>query len=108
MMQSSIYFRCPGCGETALVQQIQGKYICANCSFDFTKLKDDPSKLEEILIDNMKQGPMGQMMAITMHRWITLMPHEESTNYIKELASKNGIVLPGQKKGFFSRLFGRK
>ncbi|MFA5405709.1 MAG: hypothetical protein WC358_12325 [Ignavibacteria bacterium] len=107
MTKSTIYVKCPGCGKTGLVQQLQGKYLCANCSFDYTKLKDDPQKLDELLINNMKEGPLGQLTALTMHGWITLMPNMESINYVKELALKNGIVLPGQKKGFFSRLFGK-
>lgn len=107
-MQSSIYFKCPGCEKTALIQQLQGKYLCANCSYDYTKLKDKPEKLDEVLVTNMKEGPMGILMAITMHQWITLIPHQQSREYVIELAKKNGIELPGQRKGFFSRLFGRK
>lgn len=104
-MHSTIYVKCPECGKTALLQQIQGKYVCANCKYDYTKLKDDAQKLDELLVANLKEGPMGQLTALTLHEWITLMPHAESIEYVKELAKKNGIELPGQKKGFFSRLF---
>lgn len=107
MMHSTIYVKCPGCNNTTLLQEIQGKYICANCSYDYTKLKDDQQKLDELLINNLKKGPMGQLTALTIHRWITLMPNQESIDYVKELAKKNGIELPGQKKGFFARLFGK-
>jgi DNA-directed RNA polymerase subunit RPC12/RpoP len=107
-MKSTIYIKCPECNKTALLQEIQGKYICANCSFDFTKLKDDKQRLDELLVNNLKDGPMGQLTALTIHRWITLMPYEESTEYVKNLAGKNGIKLPGDRKGFFSRLFGKK
>jgi hypothetical protein len=106
-MKSTIYIKCPGCSETALLQHIQGKYLCANCSYDYTKLKEDTKKLDELLVNNLKEGPMGQLTALTIHKWITLMPHIESIEYVKELAEKNGIELPGQKKGFFSRLFGK-
>lgn len=107
MSESTIYIKCPVCGKTALLQQLQGRYICANCSYDYTKLKDDPQKLDEVLLNNMKEGPMGQLTALTVHRWITLMSYQESIDYVKQLAKKNGIELPEQKKGFFSRLFNR-
>jgi hypothetical protein len=106
MMHSTIYVKCPGCGGTTLLQEIQGKYVCAKCSFDYTKLKDDTKALDELLVNNMREGALGQLSALTIHRFITLMPNDESINYIKELALKNGIELPGQKKGFFARLFG--
>jgi hypothetical protein len=106
-MESTIYIKCPGCNKTTLLQELQGKYLCANCSFDYSKLKDDTQKLDELLVNNLKEGPMGQLTALTIHRWITLMPYKESIEYVKNLANKNGIELPGQKKGFFSRLFGR-
>jgi len=105
MNKSTIYVKCPGCGKTALVQQLQGLYLCANCSYDYTKLKDEPQKLDEFLINNLKEGPMGQLMALTMHRWITLMPHQESIAYVKELTIKNGIKWEGDKRGCFWTLF---
>ena len=112
MNKSSIYIKCPGCGKNALVQEIQGKYLCANCSYDYTKLKDDPKKLDEFLVENLKNGPMGQLMAITIHRWITLMPHNESINYVKGLAINNGIKWAGDNKGciwtLFDKIFFRK
>lgn len=106
-MHSTIYVNCPGCSKTALIQELQGKYLCANCSFDYTKLKDDPQKFDELLVNNLKEGTMGQINALALHQWISLMPNMESIEYVKELAKKNGIELPGQKKGFFSRLFGK-
>lgn len=106
MMKSTLYVKCPGCGKTALMQELQGLYLCANCNFDYTKLKDNPEKLDELIISNLKEGPTGQLMALTVHRMISLMEYSDSINYVKELAAKNGIVLPGQKKGFFSRIFG--
>lgn len=106
-MKSTIYLKCPGCGGTTLLQEIQGKYVCTKCSFDYTKLKDDAKALDKFLLINMKEGAMGKLGALTVHRLITLMPYDESVNYVKELAMKNGIQLPGQKKGFFVRLFGK-
>ncbi len=112
MDKSTIYFKCPGCGETALIQQLQGMYVCSNCNFDYTKLKNNPRKLDEILIENMRGGAMGQIMALTIHKWITLMPHQESIIYVKNLAINNGIEWMGDKKGciwtIFERIFLRK
>jgi len=106
-MKSTLYVKCIECNETALIQEIQGKYICANCNFDYTSLKDDARKLDEFLVNNLREGVMGKVMALEMHRLITLMPNVESIEYVKSLALKNGIKLPDAKKGFFSRLFGR-
>ncbi len=106
-MKSTLYVKCPKCGETGLIKEIQGKYLCAVCNFDYTTLKDEPVKLDEMLVSNLKMGPMGQIMALTMHELITIMPTMESIQYVKDLAAKNGIKLPDQKKGFFSRLFGK-
>jgi len=106
-MKSTLYVKCPKCGETALVREMQGKYICAVCGFDYTTLKDEPQKLDEMLVTNLKLGPMGQVMALTMNELITLKTVKESNEYVKELAQKNGIKFPDYKKGFFSRLFGK-
>jgi hypothetical protein len=87
------------------MQEIQGKYLCAKCNFDYTKLKDDRIRLDEFLVNNMREAPMGHLTSIAMYRKITLTPHKESFNYIKELSLKNGIKFPGENTGCFWVLF---
>lgn len=100
MMQSSIYVKCPQCNAKGLLQELQGKYLCANCNFDYTALKDQPQKLDEVLLANLREGPWGQLSALELHRRVTLMPNQESIDYVKRLAESNGIKLPAGKKCF--------
>ena len=100
MMKSTIYVKCPNCGEKGLLQELQGKYLCANCNFDYTLLKDQSRKLDEVLLSNLREGPWGQIAALELHRLVTLIPNKESIEYVKRLAEGNGIKLPEGKKCF--------
>ena len=48
-------------------------------------------------------GAFGQLMALELHRRITMIPNAESAEYVRKLAENNGIKLPAprKKKGFF-------
>ncbi len=105
MTKSTIYLKCPGCSGITLMEEIQGRYICAKCNYDYTKLKDDANSLDTFLINNMREAPMGHLTAIAMYRKITLTPHKESFNYVKDLSKRNGIEFPGENKGCFWVLF---
>ena len=100
MMKSTIYVKCPNCSEKGLLQELQGKYLCANCNFDYTSLKDQSQKLDEVLLSNLREGPWGQIAALELHRRVTLIPDKESIEYVKRLAESNGIKLPEGKKCF--------
>ena len=54
MDRSTIYIKCPQCRETGLLIERQGKYFCANCMYDYALLKDDDTKLDEVLIENLR------------------------------------------------------
>lgn len=58
IMKSTIYLKCPQCREHGLLIERQGRYFCANCMYDYTQLKDDPGKLDDILIDNLGKGAL--------------------------------------------------
>jgi hypothetical protein len=98
-MQSTLYPKCPKCRANGLLQEIQGKYLCANCNYDYTSLKDNKEELDKMLVEQLQAGPMGQLTALELNRRITLMPNSESIEYVKQLAQKNGIELPKPKKG---------
>lgn len=91
MNTSSIYLKCPQCRGITLLMERQGKYFCAECMYDYTLLKDDTSKLDEVLIENMREGGFGPVFASTLFERVTLVPHQEAMEYIKDLAQRNGI-----------------
>lgn len=91
------------------MQHLQGKHVCASCGYDYTQLKDSKEELDKVLIANLKDGPFGQLMALELHRRVTLMPNTESIAYVRALAESNGVKLPEPKKkgpglfGWFNR-----
>ena len=93
MGNSTIYIKCPQCRENAILLEMQGQYFCASCMFNYTELKDDPDKLDDILIENIKIGGFGPVFAITLYQRVTLTSPAKSAQYIKELAEKNNIDL---------------
>ena len=107
-MKSTLYVLCPQCGKNGLLQEIQGKYICAFCNFDYTSLKDNPAKLDEVLLENFKQGIMGQILAHTLYRLVMIVTPQESIQYVNGLARKNNLEVYEPKPSVFSRLFGKK
>ncbi len=93
-METTIYFKCPTCGKTALVREMQGRYFCAQCNLDYMEIAKDKEKLDAALVDNMKQGATGILMAIALNDLLINKTQKEKVDYIKEIASKNGIKLP--------------
>jgi NMD protein affecting ribosome stability and mRNA decay len=91
MQQSTIYIKCPQCGENGLLTHLQGKYLCANCMYDYTRLKDDPGKLDSVLLETIKQKGFGPVFASTLYQRVMLKPSPESASYVQQLAEKNGI-----------------
>lgn len=104
IMKSTIYLKCPQCREHGLLIERQGRYFCANCMYDYTQLKDDPGKLDDILIDNLGEGGFGFGFTTALYERVTLVSPQEATEYITKLASDNNIELIPSKwaivKGF--------
>ena len=92
MDRSTIYIKCPQCRETGLLIERQGKYFCANCMYDYTLLKDDDTKLDEVLIENLKDS-FGPLFASALYERVKLVPPREATEYVHRLAEENGIDL---------------
>lgn len=92
-MKSTIYIKCPQCRENGLLIERQGKYFCANCMYDYTQLKDDPGKLDEILIENLGEGGFGFGFATALYERVTLTAPKEATEYVTRLAADNNIEL---------------
>jgi hypothetical protein len=105
-MQTTIYFKCPGCGQTALVRGVAGSYQCASCGLDYVQLAQDKDKLDAALADNMRPGLGGVLMALALHQFVGGLPPKESAEYVKALAARNGIRLPEytQPKNFFQTM----
>lgn len=93
MDKSTIYIKCPQCAENGLLIERQGQYFCANCMFNYTELKDEPDKLDDVLLETMKQEGFGPLFASALHQRVTLTSPKESNEYIQELAERNGIDL---------------
>ncbi|MGC9517764.1 MAG: hypothetical protein ACP5C3_08715 [Methanomicrobiales archaeon] len=91
---STIYIKCPDCREDGLLIERQGQYFCANCMYNYTELKDDPYKLDEVLIENMKLGGFGIICAQALYERVALVSPREASEYIKKLAIDNNIKLP--------------
>ncbi len=93
MEHSSIYIKCPKCRENGLLIERQGQYFCAVCMFNYLELKDDPERLDDVLIDNMKEEGFGPLFASALYQRVTLKSPKESNEYIEQLAERNGIDL---------------
>jgi len=93
-VRSTLYATCPGCNEKTLLQELQGKLACAACSFDYASLAEDRPRFEAYLVDRLREGPMGQLVALELHRRLTRMPNMQSIAVVRELATKNGLTLP--------------
>lgn len=97
MTKSTIYIKCPQCGENGLLIERQGQYFCADCMFNYTELMDDPDRLDDILVENLKNEGFGPLFASALHQRVMLKSPQESNEYIQHLAERNGIDLfPGQ------------
>ncbi|OPX61310.1 MAG: hypothetical protein A4E25_00004 [Methanobacterium sp. PtaB.Bin024] len=96
-MKSTIYLKCPQCRKKGLLIERQGKYFCANCMYDYTPLKDDPGRLDEILIENLQEEGFGPLFATALYERVTLTPPKEANEYIMKLAEENNIqIMPGK------------
>lgn len=91
MQQSTIYIKCPHCGEKGLLTHMQDKHLCANCMFDYTKLKDDPGRLDAVLLETIREKGFGPVFALTLYQRVMLKTSPEAATYIENLAKKNGI-----------------
>lgn len=94
MQQSSIYLKCPGCGDTTLVLRDARGCRCAACTFDYTALASDRPRFESYLVERMREGSMGQLGALALHQWLSGLGTAESTLAYRELAARNGVALP--------------
>lgn len=98
-MKSTIYVKCPQCRESGLLVDRQGRYFCANCMYDYTDLKEDKDKLEEILIENLKEKGFGPLFAMALYERVTLSTSETANDYIMKLAKENNIqIIPGKRE----------
>jgi hypothetical protein len=92
-MKSTIYIKCPECRKNGLLIERQGQYFCANCMYDYTPLKDDQGKLDEILIENLQEGGFSFVFAIALYERVTLASPHEATEYVTRLSEDNNIDL---------------
>lgn len=98
-MKSTIYLKCPLCEHGLLIER-QGRYFCANCMYDYTQLNDDRGKLDEILLENIKEGGFGFPFSTALYERVTLVSPQEATEYVKRLAEDNNIeLLPNKRSG---------
>lgn len=93
MEKSTIYIKCPQCQEIGLLIERQGQYFCASCMFNYIELKDDSGRLDDVLIDNIKEEGFGPLFASALYQRVTLKSPKEAHEYIEQLAGKNGIDL---------------
>lgn len=95
MERSTIYTKCPGCGDATLVQEMRGSYVCAACGFDYVaRFANDAPALEAWAVETMRGGPMGQIAVLYLHPRITKTPHAASVEWVKAVAARNNVALP--------------
>lgn len=95
MQRSTIYTKCPGCGDTTLVHELRGTYVCAACGFDYVaRFSRDEAALEAWAADTMRAGPAGQLAVLYLHPRITGAPNAESIERVKAIAARHGVALP--------------
>lgn len=104
-MKSRIYIKCPQCRKTGLLLDRQGKYFCAVCMFDYTSLKNEPDKLDEVLVENIKEPGFGPIYSISLYERVALASQLESKNHIFQLAEKLNIDIGPAKKHSFKLLW---
>lgn len=105
MEKSTIYIKCPKCGENGLMIEMQGQYFCAVCMFNYTELKDHPDKLNNVLIETIKAGGFGPLFAVALYQWVALKSPTEANQYIQQLAEKNNINIY-QRNSFTAKIIG--
>ena len=103
MQHSTIYIACPQCGKLGLLIERQGGYFCANCMFDYLQLKNDPARLDSVLLETARQKGFGPVFASALYERVSLTPPADAMAYIKKLAEKNNIDL-FQKQGIFAKI----
>ncbi len=95
MERSSIYAKCPGCGDATLVQEMRGTYACAACGFDYVaRFASDEPALEAWAADTMRGGPTGQLAVLYLYPRITKTPHAAAVERVKAIAARHGVALP--------------
>lgn len=65
--------------------------------YDYTQLNDDRVKLDEILLENLREGGLTFSFATALYERVTLVPPQEATEYVKKLAEDNDIELMPKK-----------
>jgi hypothetical protein len=68
--------------------------------FDYTTLKDDPGKLESVLIETMKHKGFGPLFASALYPRVTLTTGTRANEHIRELAGKHNIDLYQERRAF--------
>lgn len=99
MERSTIYARCPACGDQTLVTEKLGALSCAACAFDYTTLAQSPEKLEGWIADRLREGPMGQLSVMYVYPRIVRKPQSEVIAHVREIAAKAGVKLPDPATG---------
>ncbi|HOW84254.1 MAG TPA: hypothetical protein PK573_16950 [Spirochaetota bacterium] len=91
MEKSMLFITCPRCGKNELLIEKNGQHLCSSCLFNYTELKEDSLKLDEVLVENINTKGLGPMFASCLYQKLTLAHPLEANRYIQELAEKNGI-----------------
>lgn len=99
METSTIYLRCPGCGDTTLVERRGPTHFCAACGFDYDAFAKQPAAFEAYLVDRMRDGPVALLGAIALHRWVSGQGAAASTRTVRALAAAHAIPLPEPTSG---------
>lgn len=91
---STLYVRCPGCGDTTLIQHVRDTYVCAACAYDYGVLAEDPAAFEAFLVARLREGPAQQLAAIGLHQWLSGLSTPDSAAAIRAMAERHGVALP--------------
>ncbi|WP_431061747.1 hypothetical protein [Methanobacterium sp.] len=74
--------------------------------FNYTELKDDLEGLDDVLVENIRGGGLGVLFAIALYERVTLTSHQESNEYVMQLAEKKGIDVD-QDYGISGKIVGK-
>ncbi len=94
-METTIYFPCPACEQTTLVEEQAGIYQCAHCRFSYSDMAHtDRTAFESTLAVSMQRDIQGILMAAALHAALTPLSRAELIKDFKNIAQRHNISLP--------------
>lgn len=90
-MESTLYVRCPGCGDRTLL--VGPGTRCAACGYDYAALAEDRPALDALVVEQLRAGGLHAVSGIELRRRVTGEGAQANAEAVKALAHTHGIDL---------------